>query len=87
MTRDHQRLAAAWWRLGRAWRLIDLGPWLEARGMPAMLTDLTVAQARLARRELNAWRGSVEGRCGWKRYPRKERRALRRMTRRREEWA
>ena len=55
--------------------------------MPAMLTDLTVAQARLARRELNAWRGSVEGRCGWKRYPRKERRALRRMTRRREEWA
>lgn len=84
MTRDQLRLILAWSRLsyGRA-RPGELGPWLQRRGLSANVALLTGTQARLASRELNAWRAGDEGWIAtYRRYPRKERRNAARRARR-----
>lgn len=85
MTLAQFRAQHAWacTRGGYGW-LRDPAYWLEARGMPPRWSELTGAQARLASRELNAWRAGDEGwvrPADFRRYPRKERRNAARMAR------
>lgn len=66
-TRSHERLIAAFERLHAACakRGITgpsaLGSWLDRTFKVKRARDLTVAQARCARRRLNAWRACLEG--------------------------
>lgn len=72
-TRAHDRFAAAWARLSA----VTLGShntlprWLYCRWRVRAIGDLTTAQARSASRQVNAWRGGVEGyTTTWGHYPR-----------------
>jgi hypothetical protein len=82
-TRAHEALVHAWETLHqvharRGLVLNSLHDWLERNYGEAKVRRLTTAQARNARRRLNAWRGGIEGRCLLREYPRQWRRNYRR---------
>lgn len=84
-TRAHEKFAKAWGDLGIACARrgaagpMSLGDWLFARWRVWNIRHLTPAQAKNGARQLNAWRGGVEGWCfSVTAYPRQWKRNRRR---------
>jgi hypothetical protein len=89
-SRSHERLIAAWVALHHAHARRGLaqsasprlGEWTFRKFGERIPARLTIAQARQARRCLNAWRAGVEGRAEARSYPRQWARNARRKRER-----
>jgi hypothetical protein len=87
-TRSHEKFVEAFAAMThasarRGLPIIDMAGWLERNYGVRLVRRLTVAQARKARRSMNAWRAGIEGLAPPRAYPRQWRRNQRRAAARR----